>query len=64
MIRIIPIVRQGELVGKREGRPRYKAVIENHARAPFVPISEYDIVPAYMVTKTPVVANETWDILV
>jgi hypothetical protein len=63
VIRIIPLVRQGELVGKREGRPRYKAVLTNHTRAPTVRASDYDIVSAYMVTKTPLVANETWDIL-
>lgn len=63
-IRIIPMEPRGILSGKRAGRPRFQAIMSNVARdAKTVPCSDYDIVKAFMVMKTPVVACEAWDIL-
>ena len=63
-IRIIPMEARGILSGKRAGRPRFQAVMNNVERdARTVLCSDYDIVKAFMVMKTPVVASEAWDIL-
>jgi len=63
-IRIIPMEARGVLSGKRAGRPRFQAVMTNFDReAKTVRCADYDIVRAFMVMKTPVVASEAWDIL-
>lgn len=63
-IRIIPMEARGVLSGKRAGRPRFQAIMENVERdMRTVPSSDYKIVDAFMVMKTPVVASEAWDIL-
>jgi len=60
-IRIIPLIQQGLLTGQRQGRPRFKAAVHDKSRT--VSALDYKVIPAYMVTKTAIVANETWDIL-
>jgi len=63
MIRIAPMVPRGRLSGKHEGRPRYQVVVEDtDANFLTVPISGYQVVPASMIMKTPVVASEAWDV--
>lgn len=63
-IRIIPMEPRGVLSGKRAGRPRFQAVMTNYERdVKTVSCSDYDIVKAFMVMKTPVVASEAWDVL-
>lgn len=63
-IRIIPMEARGLLSGKRAGRPRFQAMMENYNRdVRTVHCKDYDIVDAFMVMKTPVVASEAWDIL-
>jgi len=60
-IRIVPLIHKGVLTGKRQGRPRFKAAVSHTPLTAFA--LDYKVVPAYMVTKTAIVANETWDIL-
>ena len=63
-IRIIPMEPRGLLSGKRAGRPRFQVVMNNYPRnAKTVSCDSYDIVKAFMVMKTPVVASEAWDVL-
>lgn len=63
-IRIIPMEARGVLSGKRAGRPRFQVKMENFNRdVRTVPCANYDIVDAFMVMKTPVVASEAWDVL-
>jgi len=63
-IRIIPMEARGVLSGKRAGRPRFQAIMENVERdMRTVPSADYKIVDAFMVMKTPVVASEAWDVL-
>lgn len=63
LIKIVPLNAKNTLTGKREGRPRYQAEVgdtdENFA---VVRASDYDVVPAAMVMKTPMVASEAWDV--
>ena len=61
MRRVIELRRQGVLKGKRLGRPRYKAMLNEPIRT--LSVDNCTIVPAYMVTKTPSIQAETWDIL-
>lgn len=57
--------------GKREGRVKWKAVLNGkkgltspNAKYDWtVPASDWDIVPSVMVTKTTIVADESWDIV-
>lgn len=63
-IRIVPMEAKGILSGKRQGRPRYQALLndsEDNVKTVFT--SDYEIIPAFMVMKTPYVASEAWDIL-
>jgi hypothetical protein len=61
--RIVPMVARGRLSGKREGRPRFQAVIENSdSNFTTVAVSEIELVRSAMVMKTPIVASEAWDI--
>lgn len=63
-IRIIPMEPRGVLSGKRAGRPRFQAVMNHFDRdVKTVRCADYDIVKAFMVMKTPVVASEAWDVL-
>ena len=62
-IRIAPMEPRGKLTGKREGKPRYQVALEDtDVNFKTANISEYEVVPATMVMKTPVIANEAWDI--
>jgi hypothetical protein len=64
-IRLVPMEARGELTGMRQGRPRYQCIIgETEENFFTVTASAYEAVPAFMVMKTPVVAQEAWDILV
>lgn len=63
LMRLIPLGVQGLLTGKREGRSRWKALVKfSDVNVQTVQPSKYEIVPAFMVTKTPMVELETWDI--
>ena len=63
-IRVIPMEARGVLSGKRAGRPRFQVVMSGFPRnAKTVACADYDIVKAFMVMKTPVVASEAWDVL-
>ena len=63
LMRLIPLGAQGLLSGKREGRSRWKALVKfSDVNVQTVQPSKYEIVPAFMVTKTPMVELETWDI--
>jgi len=63
-IRIVPMVARDVLSGKRAGRPRFVAMMENYPRnAKTVSCDSYDVVPAVMVMKTPIVSSEAWDVL-
>ena len=63
LIKIVPMEARGKLTGKREGRPRYQALIgDNDANFKVVKASDYQVVPATMVMKTPVVSQEAWDV--
>lgn len=62
-IRIVPMQARGLLTGKREGRPRYQAIIgDSDANFLTVYAKDYQVVSSAMVMKTPVVALEAWDI--
>jgi len=62
-IRIVPMMARGTLTGKREGRPRYQCKVgDTDSNFQTVTASEYQVVPAVMVMKTPYVALEAWDI--
>jgi hypothetical protein len=62
-IRIVPIEPKGSLTGKCEGRARYQAVLadtdENLISAS---INDFQVVPASMIMKTPLVSQEAWDV--
>lgn len=64
MVTLCPMAPKGVLSGKRHGRPRFQCVL-NATSSNWVtaPANLYDSVPAFMVMKTPLVAQEAWDIL-
>jgi len=63
-MRVIPLGVHGVLTGKREGRLRWKALVEfSDINVQTVQPAKYEIVQAFMVTKTPMVELETWDIV-
>lgn len=63
-VRIIPMEAKGVLSGKRAGRPRFQVVMNGFPKtSKTVACADYDIVKAFMVMKTPVVASEAWDVL-
>jgi hypothetical protein len=63
LIRIVPMSAKGRLTGKREGRPRYQAEItDTDENFRVVRAADYQVVQSAMVMKTPVVAQEAWDI--
>jgi hypothetical protein len=62
---LIPMGITGTLSGKRAGRPRYQCIVgdTNSNWKIGVSTSDYVIVPgAFMVMKTPLIAQEAWDI--
>lgn len=64
MVTLCPMTPKGVLSGKRQGRPRYQCIVQNtSANWITAPTRLYDPVPAFMVMKTPLVAQEAWDIL-
>jgi hypothetical protein len=61
---LVPMAATGSLTGHHQGRPRYQAAVED-TTANFlrnVAADQYEVVPATMIMKTPVVANEAWDV--
>lgn len=61
---IVPMSAEGDIMmGKRQGRPRYQCVLgttdENFLN---VACRDYEVVAATMIMKTPLVAQEAWDI--
>lgn len=63
LIKIVPMSAKGRLTGKREGRPRYQAEItDTDENFRVVWAADYQVVQSAMVMKTPVVAQEAWDI--
>jgi hypothetical protein len=62
-LRIVPMEPRGVLSGKREGHARYQCKIETTDRNfRTVRAMDFEAVPAFMVMKTPNVAQEAWDI--
>jgi hypothetical protein len=63
LVCLVPMMITGTLLGKRFGRPRYQCMfgesddsfIVDHA-------TNYIVIPSAMIMKTPVVAQEAWDI--
>eukprot|EP00429_Kryptoperidinium_foliaceum_P031518 CAMPEP_0176139308 /NCGR_PEP_ID=MMETSP0120_2-20121206/70779_1 /TAXON_ID=160619 /ORGANISM="Kryptoperidinium foliaceum, Strain CCMP 1326" /LENGTH=736 /DNA_ID=CAMNT_0017475291 /DNA_START=40 /DNA_END=2250 /DNA_ORIENTATION=- len=63
MVTLCPMAPRGLLSGKRAGRPRYQCVLgTNSSNWITAPCDLYDPVPAFMVMKTPLIAQEAWDI--
>ena len=61
VLKVVPMTQDGVLDGKRSGRPRWKAQV--HMRSSIVDADNFEIVRTHVVTKSPCVANERWDIL-
>ena len=63
-LKLVPMEPRGVLSGKREGRPRFQCIIDSTDHN-FINVAaaDYEAVPAFMVMKTPVVAQEAWDIM-
>jgi len=72
-LRLIPLFLKGKFKGKREGRPKWKAVVlergqedeETYLKSMnvlFTTCSKWDIVPSFAVTKCASVKQESWDI--
>ena len=51
---------RGVLTGKRIGRPRYQCQMDH--KFSIVEAEKFYIVPSAMIMKTPIVAQEAWDI--
>jgi hypothetical protein len=62
---LVPMAPKGILSGKRQGRPRFQCVLDTSTKNWEMAVStnDYEPVPAFMVMKTPIVAQEAWDIL-
>ena len=61
---LCPMAVKGVLSGRRQGRPRFQCVLgETSANWITVSCKQYIPVEAFMVMKTPLVAQEAWDIL-
>ena len=60
LICIVPMIVRGVLTGKRIGRPRYQCQMDHKFR--IVEAEKFYIVPSAMIMKTPIVAQEAWDI--
>jgi predicted GNAT family N-acyltransferase len=61
---LVPMTIQGTLSGRRQGRPRFQCLLKNTS-SNWLNVSSKNYVPvsAFMVMKTPIVAQEAWDIL-
>jgi hypothetical protein len=63
MLRLVPMYAKGTCAGRQSGRPRYQCVIgptdENFRLAS---VDGFQVVPATMVMKTALVAQEAWNI--
>jgi hypothetical protein len=63
LLRLIPMVASGTLLGQREGRPRYQCAIgDTDENFKTVAATDYEIVRSAVVMKTPLIAAEAWDI--
>lgn len=62
---LVPMKATGILSGKRQGRPRFQCLVQETSANWLTaqPCGKYTAVPAFMVMKTPIVAQEAWDIL-
>eukprot|EP00934_Nitzschia_sp_Nitz4_P005646 Nitzschia sp. Nitz4//scaffold127_size64804//28608//31181//NITZ4_006176-RA/size64804-processed-gene-0.66-mRNA-1//1//CDS//3329534750//5636//frame0 len=65
LITICPMSPKGILSGKRQGRPRFQCDLLDNSSNWIVNAStdDYSPVPAFMVMKTPLIAQEAWDIM-
>jgi len=70
-IRVIQLEPRGRFCSKREGRIRWKACIDkkgtpvnekNFSTLFLTPCTEWDVVPARMISRTSFIAKEGWDI--
>lgn len=61
VLEVIPMTQDGVLDGKRSGRPMWKAQVQK--RSSLLDADKFEIVRTQVVTKSPFVANERWDIL-
>jgi len=64
ILTLCPMTVKGILSGRRQGRSRFQCVLEQTSKN-WVKgsIKDYIVVEAFMVMKTPIVAQEAWDIL-
>ena len=73
-VSLIPLYLRGTFKGKREGRPKWKANVlprtnlddERYLKSMDViaaPVSKWEIVKSYAVTKCASVQEESWDVL-
>jgi len=60
ILHVIPLEARGQFAGKRVGRIKFRSVA--NADIVSVPVIEWEVVKAVMVTKTALIANESWDI--
>ncbi|CAJ1954189.1 unnamed protein product [Cylindrotheca closterium] len=64
LLTLCPMAIKGVLSGRRQGRPRYQCVLlENSKNWICSSAKDCETVEAFMVMKTPIVAQEAWDIL-
>lgn len=65
LVTLCPMAVKGILSGRRQGRPRFQCVLEqtsvNWIKG--ADAKDYTPVDAFMVMKTPIVAQEAWDVL-
>jgi hypothetical protein len=60
---LVPLMITGKLTGKRLGRPRYQCSMEADYDNFIVDDAiNYIVVPSAMIMKTPIVAQDAWDI--
>jgi len=61
---LVPMSADGDIMmGKRQGRPRFQCVLgDTSENFVTVPCNEFEVVPATMIMKTPIVSQEAWDI--
>eukprot|EP00980_Cylindrotheca_fusiformis_P024612 scaffold12167_cov129-Cylindrotheca_fusiformis.AAC.5 len=65
LVTLCPMAVKGILSGRRQGRPRFQCVLRETSEnwITSASASAYAPVEAFMVMKTPIVAQEAWDIL-
>jgi hypothetical protein len=61
VLEVIPMTQDGVFDGKRSGRPMWKAHVQKSSVNSDA--DKFEIVRTHVVTKSPFVANERWDIL-